>query len=521
MHTSRSIECVKEVYEGLLIFVDQVFAFNRFSTSFAVMGVKTMFKWSTKITSAQVLQLIRAEKDVNKALVIFDSATAEYANGFRHDNSTFSLMISKLVSANQFRPAEDLLDRVNKEKCDITEDIFLSICRGYGRVHRPLDAMRVFDKMKEFGCEPTPKSYITVLAILVEENQLKLAFRFYRHMREIGIQPCVASLNVLIKALCKNSGTMDAAFKIFREMPNRGCTPDSYTYGTLINGLCRLGKIYEAKELFKEMETKACSPTVVTYTSLINGLCQSKSVEEAMRLFEEMRSKGVEPNVFTYSSLMDGLCKGGCSSQAMELLQMMISKRHRPNIVTYSTLLNGLCKEGKLQEAVEILDRMKLQGLKPDAGLYGKIISCFCDIGKYQEAANFLDEMVLGGIIPNRLTWSLHIRIHNTVVQGLCKTDPNRAFQLYLSMRNRSISVDSLTYSSLITCFCKKGDIHKSARIVDELVLDGCLPDEGTWSAVMTALWDRRKMRQAAELLLLELMNKCVEAEVDIQNQDV
>lgn len=218
---------------------------------------------------------------------------------------------------------------------------------------------------------------------------------------------------------------------------------------------------------------------------------------------------------------MDGLCKGGCSSQAMELLQMMISKRHRPNIVTYSTLLNGLCKEGKLQEAVEILDRMKLQGLKPDAGLYGKIISCFCDNGKYQEAANFLDEMVLGGITPNRLTWSLHIRTHNTVVQGLCKTDPNRAFQVYLSMRNRSISVDSLTYSSLITCFCKKGDIHKSARIVDELVLDGCLPDEGTWSAVMTALWDRRKMRQAAELLLLELMNKCVEAEVDIQNQDV
>lgn len=198
-----------------------------------------------------------------------------------------------------------------------------------------------------------------------------------------------------------------------------------------------------------------------------------------------MKSKGIEPNVFTYSALMDGLCKGGCSSQAMELLEMMISKRLRPNTITYSTLIHGLCKEGKLREALEILDRMKLQGLKPDAGLYGKIISGFCDICKFQEAANFLDEMVLGGISPNRLTWSLHVRIYNMVVQGLCTNgDPNRAFQLYLSMRTRGISIDAGTFDSLVKCFSKRGDLHKAAHIVDEMVTDGCIPTEGTWSSV-------------------------------------
>ncbi|GLT71875.1 hypothetical protein SLA2020_438620 [Shorea laevis] len=332
------------------------------------MGSKTMFKWSKQITPSQVEQLIRAERDVKKAILIFDSATAEYANGFQHNHNTFGIMISKLVSANQFSPAEELLNRMKEEKCSITEDIFLSICRAFGRVHRPLDAIRVFNNMEDFQCKPTEKSYITVFAILVEENQLKVALQFYRHMREKGIPPSVASLNVLIKALCKNSGTMEAALRIFREMPNHGCTPDSYTYGTLINGLCRLGKIGEAKELFKEMETKGCSPSVVTYTSLIHGLCQSGNLDEAIGLLVEMKSKGIEPNVFTYSALMDGLCKGGCSSQAMELLEMMISKRLRPNTITYSTLIHGLCKEGKLREALEILDRMKLQGLKPDAG---------------------------------------------------------------------------------------------------------------------------------------------------------
>ncbi|XVE88107.1 hypothetical protein DITRI_Ditri19aG0041800 [Diplodiscus trichospermus] len=483
------------------------------------MGTKVVFKWSKKITPSQVVHLIKAEKNVDKALAIFDSATAEYANGFRHDHSTFGVMISRLVSSNRFGPAEDLLDRMKAEKCDIREDIFLSICRGYGRVHRPLDSLRVFNKMKEFQCEPSQKSFITVFDILVEENQLEIILRFYRHMKEVGVPTSVASLNILIKALCKNSGTMNSAIRIFHEMANRGCPPDSYTYGTLINGLCRFGKIIEARKLLEEMKTKDC-PSVVTYSSLIHGLCQSKNINEAMRLLEEMKSNGIEPNVFTYSSLMDGLCKDGRSSEALELMETMVSKRCKPNTITYCTLIHGLCKEGRLQEAVEILDRMKLQGLQPDAGLYGKIISGFCDISKFQEAANFLDEMVLGRILPNRLTWSLHVRIYNTVVQGLCsKSDLSRAFQLYLSMRTRGISLEAGTFETLMKSFCKKGDLHKAARIVDEMVIDGCIP-EGSWSTLLAAFWDQRMVQDADELFL-ELMRESVESNIEIQPEAI
>ena len=147
----------------------------------------------------------------------------------------------------------------------------------------------------------------------------------------------------------------------------------------------------------------------------------------------------------------------GHSSEAMELLETMVSKHCKPNTITYSTLFHGLCKEGKLQEAVEIVDRMKLQGLQPDAGLYGKIVSGFCDINKFQKAANFLDEMVLGRTLPNRLTWSLHVRIYNMVVQSLCtKSDRSRAFQLYLSMRTRGISVEAGTFETLMNLSVRK-----------------------------------------------------------------
>ncbi|XP_022139830.1 pentatricopeptide repeat-containing protein At5g46100 isoform X1 [Momordica charantia] len=472
------------------------------------MGSKAMFKWAKTVTPSHVEQLIQAERDINKALLIFDSATSEYANGFKHDLNTFRLMISKLVSANQFRSAETLLDRMNEEKFDVTEDIFLTICRAYGRVHKPLDSIRIFHKMEDFQCKPTEKSYITVFAILVEENQLKLALRFYRYMRKMGFPPTVASLNVLIKAFCKNSGTMDKAMHILREMSNHGCEPDSYTYGTLINGLCKLGKIVEAKELLQEMETKGCSPSVVTYTSLIHGLCQLNNVDEAVGLLEDMMGKGIEPNVFTYSSLMDGFCKAGHSSRARDLLELMVQKRLRPNMISYSTLINGLCKEGKLNEALEILDRMKLQGLKPDAGLYGKIVNGLCDTSRFQEAANFLDEMVLGGITPNRVTWSLHVRTHNRVIDGLCTiNDSSRAFQLYLSVQTRGISITVDTFDGLLKCFCKKRDLQKTYRILDEMVINGCIPQRELWSTVVNCFCDQRKTCDALKLLQLELMS--------------
>ncbi|XP_004485837.1 pentatricopeptide repeat-containing protein At5g46100 [Cicer arietinum] len=478
------------------------------------MASKTLFKWPKQITNSLVEQLIKAEKDIHKAILMFDSATAEYTNGFSHDDRTFGAMISRLVSVNQFRPAEGMLERMKQEDCNVTEDIFLTICRGYGRVHRPLDAIRVFHKMEDFQLRPTQKSYLTIFDILVEENHVKRAIGFYKEMREMGIPPSVVSLNILIKALCKNEETVDSAFRIFHEMPNRGCQPDSYTYGTLINGLCKLGKIDQAKELFQEMSEKGLSPSVVSYTTLIHGMCQSNNLDEAIGLLEDMTRNGIEPNVFTYSSLMDGLCKCGHSSQAMELLEVMVRKRHLPNMVTYSTLINGLCKDGKLREAVEILDRMRLQGLKPNVEMYGKIISGLCAACSYQEAANFIDEMVLGGISPTRATWSFQVRMHNKVVQGLCNNiDPPRAFQLYLSMRTRGISVENGTFDCLVKCFCKRGDLHKAARVLEEMIFDGWVPDVGIWNVLMCGLWDRKKVREATELLLAELKQKFVEAE--------
>lgn len=466
-----------------------------------------ILKWPKQINPDFVSQLIRAERDVRKALDIFNSATGEYPNGFKHNESTFGLMIGRLASSGQFAAAESLLQRMDEEKCQCPEDIFITMCRAYGQAHMPLEALRTFHKMKEFQCKPTQKSYTTIFAILVKENHLKMAHKFYAHMNTVGIKPNVSTCNILIKALSKSPKTLNGAFRVFREMPERGCIPDSFTYSTLIDGLCKHGRLDEAKELFKDMEIKGgCPPDVVSYTTIIHGLCMAGQLDDAMNLLHQMVASKIYPNKFTYTALMHGLCKGGRSLEAVDLLREMISKRQSPNIITYSTLISGLCNEQKIQDAMEILDQMKLKRWSPDAGLYNKLITGLCSENKSQEAANLLDEMVLSGVAPTRLTRRLHENMHNIVIQNLCKGgNLNRAFQNYLNVSTKNICPSLETFNLLVDGFCKKGEVYKAAHIVSQMFTNDCIPDNFIWSTVVKGFWSKKKARDAALLLQDEL----------------
>ncbi|KMZ71303.1 Pentatricopeptide repeat [Zostera marina] len=464
-------------------------------------GATKAIRWTNQITPAQVLHLIRTEPDTRKALLIFNSATDEYSNGYCHDHQTFSCIISRLASSNLFSDALHLLTSPLKLPLPFPEPAFLSLLHAYSRAHRPHQTLLLFRRMiSEFQCRPTIKSYVTVLTALVDGDQMKLAHEFYKEMRDLRLDECLPVYNVMVKAFSKNQKTIDYAIKVFDAMPEKGVAPDCYTYGSLITGLCRAGRVEKALGLFNDMKIPA---SVFTYSTLIHGLCVSEKVDDAVKLFEEMPEKGVKPNVVTFSTVIDGLCKASRSDEAMKILEKMGKSKCCPNKITYSSLMNGLCKDRRTTQALEVIDRMRLHGHKPDAGIYSNLIQCLLDVGKIQEAANFLDEMTLGGVKPHRLTWSLHIRIHNVVAQALCKGDElNRAFQVYLSMKTRSITTLPMTFHQLVDGFCRKGDVHKAASIVHEMLDDGCVPEVITWDSVVSGFFNRRKAREAAELVL-------------------
>ncbi|KAH9314695.1 hypothetical protein KI387_023322, partial [Taxus chinensis] len=460
--------------------------------------VLVAMKWPKQITPDYVAQMIRAEKNVGRALEIFNSATGEYPNGFKHNENTFGLMIGRLAAAGQFFAAESLLYKMTHDNIRCPEDIFVTMCKAYGKAHKTFEALRTFRRMEEFNCKPTEKSYIAIFGVLVKENHLKLAFEFHTHMKKLGIGPNLATCNILLKALCKNPKNLDRAIRVFREMPSKGIDPDSYSYNTLIDGLCKNEKVAQAVKLLKEMESCGCAPDVVTYSTLIHGLSISGNVDGALKLLQHMSANDVPPNVVTYTTVMTALCNAGRSLEALRFLEKMASKGQNPNMHTYSTLITGFCKEGKIQDASEMFDQMKLRGWKPDAPLYEKLITGLCAEKKPQEAASLLDEMTLNGVVPNTATRHLHEKMHNAVVQGLCKEggNLNRAFQVYLNMLNIGICHSLDTLNLMVDRFSKRGDVDKVDRIVSDILANGLVPDDSTWTAIVRGFWTKTKVRE-------------------------
>ncbi|KAL0684900.1 hypothetical protein Bca4012_051748 [Brassica carinata] len=300
-----------------------------------------MFKWSKEITPSQVIKLMRAEKDVEKLILVFDSATAEYANGFLHDQSSFGYMVLRFVKM---------------------------YCFPYAEV----------------------TGYVTLLAILVEENQLKLAFKFYKNVREIGLPPTVASLNVLIKALCRNEKTVDAGVNILLEMPKQGCDPDSYTYGTLISG------IQEAVELFDRMNLQGLKPDDGLYGKVISGFYAVSKFREAANFLDEMILGGITPNRLTWNihvRTSNEVVRGLCTSyptRAFTLYQSMRSRGISVEVETLDSLVKCLCKKGEFQKAVQLVNEIVADGCIPNKGTWKVLIGHTLDKTMVGEASEYL-----------------------------------------------------------------------------------------------------------------------------------
>jgi pentatricopeptide repeat protein len=94
----------------------------------------------------------------------------------------------------------------------------------------------------------------------------------------------------------------------------------------------------------------------------------------------------------------------------------------------------------------------------------------------------------------------LHTRINNAALIALCaKSELDRAFRTYKSMRTRSISTEPATFHLLVESFSKTNNTEKAALVVLDMLSERCIPERQTWDVVISGYWSKKKVRQEAE----------------------
>ncbi|MCD7467441.1 hypothetical protein HAX54_004872 [Datura stramonium] len=390
--------------------------------------------FSDKISTNIVEQVLKRCKNLGFSAHRF-FIWAQKLSGFYHSKESYHVLVDILGSSKQFHLLWDFLVEMRRNKsCEFSQEIFWVVFRSYSRANLPVDAIRSFDKMVDFG-----------------------------------ITPCVVDIDQLLLALCKRKHMKEA--QQFFDSVKDDFMLSVKSYSIMVRGWGEVGQVAEAHKLFNEMLERGFSVDVLAYNSIVESLCKAGQMDEAYKLFMKMRSMGLKPDAFTYSIFVQAYCVKDDIHSAFRVLDRMKRYKLVPNVFTFNCIIKKLCKSDKVEEAYQVIDEMIDRGVRPDCWSYNTILAFHCDRNEVNLALRLISKMEMIGCLPDRHTY-------NMVLKMLIKVGRfDRVEKVWESMEDRKFYPSVSTYAVMIHGLCqKKGKLEEACKYFEMMIDEGIPP---------------------------------------------
>jgi len=295
---------------------------------------------------------------------------------------------------------------------------------------------------------------------------------------------------------------VDQVWAFWEEMAARAVRPTSITLGCMVEALvmnrCADQAWSLVQKLWNDDSQKALLNTVI-YSTILKGFAMAKRPDRLMALYDEMRARDIACNTITYNTMLNAFAQCGAMHRVPQLLEDMkaASPQVEPDIVTYSTMVKGFCASGDLDKGLTLLKEMEQDGkFAPDEVMYNSLLDGCARQHRLDDALKLLDNMRDSGVTPSNYTLSIMVKLLGrarrlnqafTMVTGLCDEHNFRA----------NIQV----YTCLIqACFHNRQPM-KALGLHDQLVKEGCVPDQKTYVALVRGCLQAGLVDKAAEVV--------------------
>ncbi|KAI3717728.1 hypothetical protein L1987_69515 [Smallanthus sonchifolius] len=133
------------------------------------------------------------------------------------------------------------------------------------KIRKTGDAMRLFDRMGEWGCHPNEETFLVLIKSLYQAARTGEGDEMIGRMRSAGFGDSLdkKAYYEFVKILC-GIERVDHALTVFSKM-KKDCEPGVKTYDLLMGKLCAHGRVEKANALFKEAESKGLPVVVKAY----------------------------------------------------------------------------------------------------------------------------------------------------------------------------------------------------------------------------------------------------------------
>ncbi|KAF9619628.1 hypothetical protein IFM89_007949 [Coptis chinensis] len=367
-----------------------------------------------------------------------------------------------------------------------------------GKENRVSDAASLLNCLHNDGFSVDVYAYTSMITAFANNGRFREAVLVFRKMEEEGCQPTLITYNVILNVYGKMGMPWNKILAVVDGMRSQGIMPDSYTYNTLIS-CCRRGSLYEeAAEIFGQMKSAGFTPDKVTYNALLDVYGKSRRPKEAMEVLREMELNEFSPSIVTYNALISAYAKDGLLDEALDLKNQMVEKGIKPDVVTYTTLLSGFEKAGKDQSSLRIFEEMRSVGCKPNICTYNALIKMYGNRGKFTEMMKVFEELRAADCIPDIVTWNTLLAVFG---QNGMHSEVSGVFK---EMKKAGFVPERDTFNTLIGAYSRCRAFDQAMAVYQRMLAAGVTPDLSTYNAVLAAL-ARGGLWKQAEIILAEM----------------
>jgi len=377
----------------------------------------------------------------------------------------------------------------------VTYSIFLKGCAAHSdAVH----VSRVVDLIDETGVVMDEVLFASVVEACIRTGSLDLLAERTRQSPQGLTAPTYGSM---IKAYGQ-ARDVTQVWSLWKEMISREVRPTSITFGCMVEALVINGSTEEAwrlvQELWEEEQHRSLVNTVI-YSTILKGFVLSKQPDRLMALYDEMRMRGIACNNIAYNTMLNAFAHSGAMHRVPQLLEDMkcANPPAEPDIVTYSTIVKGYCASGNLDKGLQLLREMRRgERLAPDEVMYNSLLDGCAREHRLDEALRLLDDMRESGVAPSNYTLSILVKLLGrsrrlpqafTMVETLCSEHGFRAnIQVYTCLMQ--------------ACFHNRQP-GKALALHDQIVREGCIPDQKTYVALARGCLQAGIVDKAAEVV--------------------
>ncbi|WOL19994.1 hypothetical protein Cni_G28796 [Canna indica] len=393
-----------------------------------------------------------------------------------HPNPTTGwAMITSLCHIGQSAKADQIFDAA---KAYQNSYWLRAMIADYVLHGRDREGLRLFKWFQTMNLNPDEFMLSNILSMSASLNALKEGRQVHAFIVKKNVAMDVAVSNSLINLYIK-CDSMNDAETVFDTMPVR----DVFTWTGMVSGYALNGRLEKAMDFFNKMPTR----NTVSWNSMINAYQREGCNDMALELFSRMKAQGEAPNDLTYVAVMKA-----CSTlkQLEEIHCCLVKLGWIRNVRVGCTVLDMYVKCGGLQD---------IQRAFHDIGEHN-VVSWSILLGGYAQNGKILEaeEIFKRMIGKNVIAWN--VMITGYVENGM----QDKAFSLFVEMKNDGMKPNSFTFTSLISGCSNPQFVRSGKKFHGYVVKEGLESNTSVCNSLITMYAEQKNVGDAR--LIFNLM---------------